>query len=138
MPKRLCTHSGCKAIVDVPVGYRDSPRCERHRRAVTHSKRVYDHHHEDGKNIYKSQRWVRLRAELIRQQPTCQHCLQYGIVTPGKIVDHIVEIEDGGAVWDIDNLQHLCHTCHNIKTGREAVKRKKRADNEGFGNLSDF
>ena len=136
MPKRQCTYGGCKAIVDVPVGYRDSPRCERHKRPLTHSKRVYDHHHENGKNIYKSQRWVKLRAELIRQQPTCQHCLQYGIVTPGKIVDHIIEIEDGGAVWDINNLQHLCHACHNRKTAKEALKRNRKVGE--FGSLSDF
>ncbi len=138
MSKRLCTYSGCKEIVDVPVGYRGSPRCERHRRAVTPSERVYEHHHIDGKNIYKSQRWVKLRAEVIRQQITCQHCLAYGIVTPGIIVDHIIEIEDGGPVWDINNLQYLCRTCHNQKTAREAVKRRKKADNGGFGNISDF
>lgn len=138
MPKRLCTYSGCKEIVDVPVGYRGSPRCERHRRPVVQSERVYDHHHIDGKNIYKSQRWVKLRAEVIRQQPLCQHCLAYNIITPGKIVDHIVEIEDGGEVWDINNLQHLCSTCHNQKTAREAVKRRKKVENGGFGSLSDF
>ena len=120
------------------MSYRDSPRCERHRRPLATSKRVYDHHHEDGKNIYKSTRWTKLRAALIRQQPLCQHCAVYGIVTPGKIVDHIVEIEDGGAIWDIDNLEFLCAPCHNTKTAKEAIKRKKRSENKGFGNLSDF
>ena len=31
-------------------------------------------------------------------------------------VDHIVEIVDGGAEFDEDNLQTLCRTCHKEKT----------------------
>ena len=138
MPKRQCTFGGCNAVVEVPHGYRDSPRCERHKRTLATPKRQYDHHYHDGKNIYKSQRWVKLRAAYIQQQPLCEHCLQYGVVTPGVIVDHIIEIEDGGPIWEITNLQHLCRACHNVKTGREAAKRRRNANNGGFGGLSDF
>ena len=31
-------------------------------------------------------------------------------------VDHIVEIQDGGAEFDLENLRTLCHDCHATKT----------------------
>lgn len=138
MPKRLCTMSGCKSIVDVPVGFRGSPRCDKHSCTQATPKRVYEHHFHNGKNIYKSQQWVKLRASYVQHQPLCEHCLSYGIITPGVIVDHIKEIEDGGAIFDFSNLQHLCRACHNTKTGREASKRNRNRKNQGFGKLSDF
>lgn len=138
MPKRQCTYSGCKAIVTVPDGYRDSPRCERHTRTMATPKRVYDHHFHNGRNIYKSSQWIALRDAYARENPLCQQCEPYGITTAGFIVDHIKEVLDGGAVYDWDNLQHLCQSCHNAKTGREAVKRRKKRSLNGFGTLSDF
>lgn len=138
MPLRQCTFNGCTVAVEVPHGYRQSPRCETHQRPVTHSKREYSHHHVNGKNIYKSYRWTKLRKQYVLHQPLCEHCLRYDIVKPGKILDHIKEIEDGGEIWNVDNLALLCHACHNTKTGKEAVKRARKKGNNGFGSLSDF
>lgn len=39
------------------------------------------------------------------------------------IGDHIVEIKDGGAKLDANNVQLLCHVCHQRKTARERAKR---------------
>lgn len=139
MPRRQCTYSGCNEIVTVPVGFRDSPRCAKHARIVEPTpKREYAHHHIDGKNIYHSYQWRKLRLGFVAQNPLCLHCEQYGIITAGYIVDHIVEIEDGGAIFDINNLQHLCKSCHNAKTAREKIKRGKKKSLNGFGNISDF
>lgn len=33
-------------------------------------------------------------------------------------VHHIRPISDGGAALDLDNLQTLCHACHNTITPR--------------------
>jgi len=139
MPRRQCTCSGCNEVVIVPVGFRDSPRCAKHIRIVAPApKRNYDHHFIDGKNIYKSYKWRKLRDAYAAANPLCAHCEQYDIVTAGYIVDHIIEIEDGGAVFDAANLQHLCKSCHNAKTAREKMKRQKTRNQNGFGNLSDF
>lgn len=136
--KRLCTYNGCNEIVEVTDTFRGSPRCEKHQRTPPAKKTHHQHHYINGKNLYKTQRWVNLRKQYVLLQPLCEHCLGFGITKAGKIVDHIIEIEDGGAPFDIKNLQHLCHSCHNIKTGKEARKRNRKKKNGGFGSLSDF
>lgn len=40
------------------------------------------------------------------------------------IGDHIVEVKDGGAELDADNVQLMCLPCHNRKTGLERMKRR--------------
>lgn len=139
MPLKLCSFNGCKTAVEVPFYDTLPPRCALHPLNASYApKRRYEHHYHNGKQIYKSQRWVNLRNEYAARQPLCEHCLSYEIITPGFVVDHIVEILDGGDIWEWKNLQHLCNSCHNAKTAREKLKRKKKKENNGFGNLSDF
>lgn len=138
MPLRQCTFNGCNVAVEVPHNYRDSPRCELHQRTLPTPKRRYEHHYHNGKNIYKTTQWRNLRAQYVAFQPLCEHCLAFDIIKPGKIVDHIIELEDGGQPFEKSNLQHLCHSCHNTKTGREKKKRTRIKQNKGFGSLSDF
>ena len=128
---KLCTYPGCREIVDDGTA-----RCPHHTEAPSFTpKKRYRHHYHDGKRIYQSARWRRLRDVQIQREPFCRDCLKYDVVTPAKIADHIVEIEDGGDVWNIDNLQSLCFSCHNAKTARKA---KERRQNKGFRSLSDF
>lgn len=137
MPRRQCTFSGCNEIVTVPVGYRDSPRCDKHMRIVAVTpKREYSHHFHNGKNIYKTTQWRKLRDAFAAENPLCRHCHDYEIITAGYIVDHIIEIEDGGQPFEWSNLQHLCQSCHNAKTAREKIKRKNRKS--GIQKISDF
>lgn len=35
------------------------------------------------------------------------------------LVDHIVPITEGGAVFEESNLQALCYSCHRVKTSCE-------------------
>ena len=37
--------------------------------------------------------------------------------------DHIVELKDGGAPYDLNNGQCLCGSCHTRKTVAERVRR---------------
>ena len=138
MPVRLCTFGGCKNTVTVSANSKTPARCDKHPLRQSTPKRVHEHQIHNGKNLYKTQQWVNLRNAYARHQPLCEHCLRYDIITPGFIVDHIVEIADGGEKFDWNNLQHLCASCHNTKTGREKVKRRKKKQNGGFGNISDF
>lgn len=131
--KKLCSAPGCNTIVE-GGGY----RCPQHLTPTYTPKRQYDHHYHQGKAIYKSSWWLRLRAAQLAKEPCCQMCAQYGISTPANTVDHIVEISQGGAMDDPDNLQSLCSACHNTKTAKEAVKRRKKKKQNGFKSLSDF
>lgn len=84
------------------------------------------------KDFYNGQRWRNLRAAFIRENPLCVYCDRNGIIKAGKVVDHIEPINEGGEKYNPENLQTLCHPCHNSKSGREsqaAQKRKKEDDN---------
>ena len=47
-------------------------------------------------------------------------------------VDHIIEIEDGGEMWDIENLQSLCKRHHIIKTNLAKKARLNKKDIYGY------
>lgn len=76
----------------------------------------YRHHNT---KFYQSTAWRELRAEKLRQNPICEQCLKIGLIIPAHVVDHIVPINKGGAALDIDNLQSLCHPCHNRKSAMD-------------------
>jgi 5-methylcytosine-specific restriction protein A len=65
--------------------------------------------------FYQSSAWKKLRGMFIQRNPLCVEC---GSV--GEVVDHITPIKAGGSSMAWDNLQTMCHRCHNIKSGKEA------------------
>lgn len=69
---------------------------------------------------YDTKEWRNLRAYKIGLDPVCEVCESKGFTIEAKVVDHIQPINEGGAVFDLDNLQSLCTTCHNRKTGKES------------------
>jgi len=108
--KKPCPSPGCRELTN--GGY-----CEAHKRA---SNAEYEKNARD-KNAtrhYHNARWDRLRQMQLGREPLCCSCKERGRLTTATHVDHIVEIADGGAVYDIDNLQSLCKPCHSSKTLR--------------------
>lgn len=69
--------------------------------------------------VYDLRAWHRVRKEQLSREPLCRHCHARGVITVARHVDHIIAIERGGAWFDADNLQSLCHACHNAKTARD-------------------
>jgi len=57
-----------------------------------------------------------------RAHGLCQHCGK-----PGSEADHIEEIADGGALYDLSNGQWLCRPCHQARTVARARARRQRA-----------
>lgn len=80
-----------------------------------HGRRMYAN-----TKFYASSAWRKLRALKIKLNPICEECATYGRATPGEVIDHIKPINQGGAPLSIENLQTLCHACHNRKSGQEA------------------
>lgn len=72
--------------------------------------------------FYNNSVWRKLSKAYKIKNPLCVMCLQKGRVTPVDVTDHVVSIDDGGAKLDESNLQSLCHTCHNSKTGSNKRK----------------
>ena len=75
----------------------------------------YNHRRPERHKIYSTSRWQKLRAYKRKRNPLCEECLKHGRITPAVLVDHIIPIEEGGAVFEIENLQSLCSECHNKK-----------------------
>lgn len=75
---------------------------------------------KDNTPFYNSWPWRKLRKVFRINHPLCVHCEANDIVTPGKVVDHIVPINKGGAPLDVNNLQSLCEKCHNKKSSNES------------------
>jgi len=78
------------------------------------------------KAIYKSSQWVNLARKHKMLNPLCVGCEAKGFISPVEVTDHITPINQGGLPFSWDNLQSLCHRCHNAKSGAEA--RQKISD----------
>jgi 5-methylcytosine-specific restriction protein A len=101
---QFCTEPGCGVLVL-------SGRCPEHTRyRYPEAARVH--------RWYSSTRWLRLRLQVLQDQPLCRHCGQRGRKTLTEDIDHIVK-HDGNPqlFWDRTNLQGLCKACHSRKTG---------------------
>lgn len=70
--------------------------------------------------------YKRLRDAFIRGNPKCVICEAEGRFTIATVVDHIEPVSEGGNAFDWGNLQSLCETCHNRKTGREVQARRRK------------
>lgn len=68
---------------------------------------------------------VTRRLALLRDHGICR---ADGCGRPATEVDHIVEIQDGGAEFDLENVRSLCHDCHVVKTSARRRWGPKRAE----------
>ncbi len=68
--------------------------------------------------FYKTQEWVQLVARIVRKRGRrCENPECAREVTLTRIfADHIIEIKDGGALLDENNIELLCGSCHVTKT----------------------
>lgn len=78
---------------------------------------------------YRTARWRKARAAVIRRDGAV--CSVLGCTTDmtdyrAVAVDHVVEVKDGGAFWDLNNLQVLC-TYHNRQKGTVAQARREQS-----------
>ena len=56
----------------------------------------------------------------------CEQCEKDGRLTRATMVDHIVELKDGGAAISESNVQSLCWKCHGVKTAEAKQTRERR------------
>lgn len=72
--------------------------------------------------IYHTKQWRNIRKLKLNINPLCQQCEQQGLTTEANVVDHINPVQEGGAAFDLDNLQSLCVSHHNSKTAKNRGK----------------
>jgi 5-methylcytosine-specific restriction enzyme A len=72
--------------------------------------------------FYKTPAWRRFAKNVVRKRgKICQLC---GVgVSKRVFVDHVIELKDGGAPFDEDNVQVLCGSCHTWKTLQVRMER---------------
>jgi 5-methylcytosine-specific restriction protein A len=79
--------------------------------------------------FYLTPEWRALMARLIKERgrrcedSLCKMPHRTGIRVFG---DHIVEIEDGGALLDAANILLRCGSCHTRKTAEARARRQER------------
>lgn len=101
-PKKFC--SNCRKIKGLNC---DCPE-----------KKPFEGINRSNQSFYNSTKWRKLSKAFKVLNPLCVECLQEGKTTPVDITDHIEPIDKGGAKLDVANLQSLCHSHHNKKSGR--------------------
>ena len=83
-----------------------------------------------------SQKWVNLRAEILRKSPFCEVHEKRGLKVPATCIHHVREVESGQTeaestelCYNPDNLIALCERCHkNIhqRKGYNTIAGQKR------------
>ena len=86
-----------------------------------------ENHKSDNYDFYNSRAWRNLRKWHIEREPHCRWCSEEGKVNYKDkiIIDHIIEIKDGGDRLNQDNLMTLRLPHHNQKTAWAKAKRKR-------------
>lgn len=121
--KKPCAFPRCGALVEYNERY--CPAHKSHEAGIkAEINRRYDDNRPERHQFYQSQEWKRIRRRFLARHPLCELCLKENRVTAAVVVDHIVEIADGGALSDDGNLQALCANHHNRKTAAERRRRK--------------
>ena len=113
-PKKPCRHPGCPELTNEVF-------CEKHKKE---SNRIYNQYQRDelSRTFYRTPRWVETRKRKLQISPFCEECRKNGTITTGRLVDHIIPIKQGGAPYDLDNLQTLCWSCHSRKSIQEGSR----------------
>src|SRR5699024_11029210 len=130
-PMKQCNHPACRNLIPFDVEY-----CAQH----THMRREKHHRYDTVRNredkqyrdIYYSTKWRKLRKQIVlRDNYMCQYCLNKGLYKQADVVYHIIEVKDDiTKAYDPENMQSLCHACHNKKTIEEKRRRTERAKHE--------
>lgn len=106
-PRPGCRYPGCSNRAEKGSAYCIKHKKQKERERPTSTARGYNY------------RWQKVRKMYLRENPLCVECLRVGIITPATVVDHINPHRgDQDKLWDSDNLQSLCESCHNRKTAK--------------------
>ena len=101
-PKKPCRHPGCPNLTDDKYCSQHSPLYQRE----SATKRGY------------TSKWQRRSKLFLKANPLCIECKRHGRLTPATVVDHIIPHRgDEHLMWDENNWQPLCKSCHDKKTG---------------------
>lgn len=75
--------------------------------------------------FYLSPEWRRLASSVKAERGyACEECGRDMRAAPRALhADHVIEVKDGGAALDRNNIMLRCQPCHNRKTAKVAARR---------------
>jgi len=119
MPKKICNQVGCNELIPMSERY-----CSAHKRDIKKQKnKSYNQHgrNQEHDKFYHSKEWKNIRSIVMSEHAgLCCQCARLEMTVPADVVDHITPIE---VEWEArlkrENLQPLCHPCHNRKTAED-------------------
>ena len=113
MSKRICPIHG---LFDKTEQQPRCPKCK------TIRDKIYDkkERNQESNKFYHSVEWKKVRTIVLNSNPFCVECGK-----PADTVDHKIAIKNGGAKLDLENLQSMCKSCHNIKENQEGNRWNK-------------
>ncbi len=72
--------------------------------------------------LRRSQRWKKVRALKLAQDPLCEDCKAHGVTRAATQVHHVIGLAARpDLAFDLNNTAALCTTCHAL---REATVRR--------------
>lgn len=73
----------------------------------------------EGTELYSSTAWRKLRAQVIKEEPTCQLKLD-GCTGVSETADHIIPRSINSALALVrSNCQGACRSCNNLRGNRD-------------------
>lgn len=88
----------------------------------------YSYGNERHASVYKSSEWARFRALIIVERgERCEDKDHHSGTRIARLdLDHIVELQDGGAAFNPANVLLRCRACHGRKTAKAKKDRETR------------
>jgi 5-methylcytosine-specific restriction protein A len=109
MPVRMCRTAACPNVATSRGLCADCGKARHRRRnAARHADA------QERRGFYKTRRWQMTRRRQLTAHPLCQHVVGGSPCDRvAEIVHHVVDIADGGALYDPANLASLCKRHHD-------------------------
>ena|SRR5690625_2340941 len=105
-PLRPCLEINCSKLTRETY-------CEEHKKET--QKFYRENRNKTIDKFYRSKDWLAVRKlALERDNYLCRRCLSIGELKQADVVHHIIEIKtDWSMRLVLNNLESLCHACHN-------------------------
>ncbi|MGY3750999.1 HNH endonuclease [Vagococcus acidifermentans] len=119
-PLKQCNKAGCRNLVPYNERF-----CEKHFINAKTENDLYENRKKIGGKYFKfyhGRKWKKLSKLYRLNNPICVHCERRNIIRKVDVVDHKIPIksqEGWKKRYDENNLQSLCHSCHNTKTAND-------------------
>lgn len=124
MPRDQPTKGQRVKALEERLGIRDAGEIRRRRQAER--ARADNPAQLEAKRIRSTKRWQDLRLLKLKRDPLCQNHLRRERLVPATEVDHVIPLVDRpDLAYELENLSSVCRPCHNKKTAREAIARRR-------------